>query len=800
MFFKKGLNQLFYQFLIFFLLSISLAAQVNLINDVNHQAKETLEWAYDNGVDPNTKMGKELLDLLAEYPDAAKFAVEFLGKQKLRVPWGINTFRGLLAPNSIKILFMGQEGVHQSEASTRPGGSGFGLRVQAIAWQLGVWFGAATTNSYMNTIFGQYATYNTPYLEIDNGKIKVRTANMVNNNFWLFSHAENSPIAEFRNKFLDWIIRNNKDSLKLIVTMGGGAADGMAGFLKAKGAELNPQVPEEQSKKIVAIRTKLVSAGGNNEFAVPLDHEGNDLYKKVLGEENPNYKDQAVRDRAVKLFSENIHKYLPNVSLIGGGLNSSGLVSTAQIRGYDYGSMKINGKRTRNLKGLPLSDGTSMGDLAVLDIPHPSALARKNRIRTAGKVLTKRFKLLKPYRHFLDSIVEEGMRSSFFEDGKMIFNKQAIPHSHYDFMTPGIFTLGSGQVSRPNKYSIGIGSKTRINVSKDVAKDRLFAKPNEYPEKGQIYTNRASKGEERYHFDRGPGVDLAKKMIQSLDEKQIFAKKRGKSWSKDGVSAFYSSTHPDVKFFGSYRGDLQNPKAVVFADPAGYDDLLTKKALTGARGQYLHGMLEDLGYKHDYAVFKTVPFGMDLATKSDWEYILEKTKSYRDIMYQHLIDTKPEVIFTDGKYAQRELARIAGDLYMPVYNIERIESKPSEGIAKVMKQISPKFSKYKAHAENIPVMHMPLFMRLWWGTTGDRVWPVENKERGKLFITQVPYWAANQNKFTGQDELTRSYLDSLFRLQESLGLPIGQEDHDKHLERIGETRSSCLRSAIKRQL
>lgn len=798
MFNRNGLAKLFSQFALILLLSLSLAAQVQLINDVDQMVHPTLAWAYDNGIDPNTEMGKELLDLLAEYPDAAKFALEFLGQKKLRVPWGINTFRGLLAPNSIKVLFMGQEGVHQSEASTRPGGSGFGLRVQAIAWQLGVWFGAATTNSFMNTIYGQYATYNTPYLEIENGKVTVRTANMVNNNFWLFSHADNSPIAEFRNKFLDWIIRNNRESLKLIVTMGGGAADGMAGFLKSKGAEINSQIPEEKSKQILAIRTKIVRAGGNNEFAVPLDHDGNDLYKKVLGDDKPDYRDQAVRDKAVELFSKNIHKYLKDVSLIGGGLNGSGLVTTAQLRGYDYGSMKINGKRTRNLNGLPLSDGTKMGDLAILDIPHPSALARPNRIRSAGKILTKRFKLLKPYRYFLDGIVEEGMRSSFFEDGKMVFNKQAIPHSHYDFMTPGIFTLGSGQATRPNKYSIGIGSRSHVRISKDIEKERLFARPNEYPAKGQIYTNRASKGEARYHFDRGPGAELAQKMIQALDEKKIFAKKKGMSWSKDGIAAYYTSTHPDVKFFGSYRGDLHRPKAVIFADPAGYDDVLTKKALTGARGQYLHGMLQDLGYNHDYAVFKTVPFGMDQASSSDWEYVLEHTEAYRDIMYRHLIDAKPEVIFTDGKYASRELQRIAGELEIPVFNIERLESRPSHGIAKVMKEISSEFSNYKAHAENIPVMHMPLFMRLWWGTTGDRVWPVDTRERGKLFVTQVPYWAASQTKYTGQIDRTETYLDVLFRTQKELELPIGQEDHDKHLERIGETRSSCLRSALRR--
>src|SRR3989338_649395 len=81
-------------------------------------------WSYDPGPNPHTKMGKELIDLTADMPNMPEISMNIMGQQKFRPAYGPVTWRMLQTPNSVKILFIGQDATNIAEAAGRPATAG----------------------------------------------------------------------------------------------------------------------------------------------------------------------------------------------------------------------------------------------------------------------------------------------------------------------------------------------------------------------------------------------------------------------------------------------------------------------------------------------------------------------------------------------------------------------------------------------------------------------------------------------------------------------------------------------------
>lgn len=224
------------------------------------------KWSYDPGPNPDTKMGKELIDITSEIPNMPEISYKIIGRsQKFRPAFGPIPWRMLQKENAVKILFIGQDGTHIAEAAGRPATAGFGGRAQDFANYFGVNEGAAFINAYTFTIKGQYGLYNTPYVYTRDGYSQTRFGNFIDNKFWSMSHSLKSPIVKWRNNLVDWIIRNNKKSMKLIVLFGGAARDAIATFARSKGAYVEAK-HEREMPYIQMPETKSEYAGGNNTF------------------------------------------------------------------------------------------------------------------------------------------------------------------------------------------------------------------------------------------------------------------------------------------------------------------------------------------------------------------------------------------------------------------------------------------------------------------------------------------------------------------------------------------------------
>lgn len=754
--------------------SIGALAQTKFLNPQGFELLPGTDKAsYTPGPDPRTPEGKEFYDIMADHPNSKLVSYAMMDENKFREYFGISIMRNS-KPNSIRVLMLGQDSTHFGEFTRYPGTSGFGGQVQNMANQLGQHDHVGTTNTVVSTIKGQAGAYNHPYfVKNDEGKIEVKLSGVMSNNLWTMFYDSDSPMAEWRNRFLDWVIRYNKDSLELISTFGGAARDAMASFINYKGGKVLPRISEKQAMNMLVPETKLVYAGGNNEFPVPVDERGHDLYAKFFEKKKLNYRKKEVQTDALDALNKNPEWFFERMVFTGGGFEGSGVLNPAQVGGYDLRKTYIDGKRTNNLKGLPLSDGTKMRNIIVQTSPHPSFLAYELRgkgIKAAEQHLIRSFSGLDRYFESGELVLdpEPGQKNIYRDTGRVRWSKAELPPGHFSFGTPLLRKGNSAMASRSGPSIINGGTRDRPTISKEIIDRAKYHKPHSYPPAGENFLEAASTID-RYKFDPGPGVKLATLMTHTINEKKLFEVKAGKSFEKHGIAAYYTGTHPDVGTYSAYRGDLTKPKAVILADPHGYDDLYTDRALTGARGQYLQGMMSDLGYSDRYAVFKTVPVGMQNASPQDWQHTLEATNKYREEMYKYLISKKPEVIFTDGKYAKAELARIAKNLNITVVNIER-GSRPNDGIAKAMAEHIGD-TQYKAHGENIPRSHLPYGIKNWVGTSGDRVFASQGiGKKGKLFVLVLPMWAYKQKMDLKKSEAEAIERTRMFQLQQGVVL------------------------------
>jgi hypothetical protein len=756
----KALNSIFKR---------SLVALVLLVSFALHSQAQ-LNPAYDPGPDFNTPMGRELVNLMAEFPDYADISVQMMGEQKFRPVFGPVTWRMLLKPNSIKILFQGQDATHIAEAAGRPATAGFGGRAMDVAKYLGVGPGAGFINAYASTIQGQYGTFQSPVVVVnqDGSPKDVIYSSFVSNELWAMTMNADSPIARFRNKLISWIIRNNPESLKMVILFGGASRDAFASFVESKGGKVGTRTRPESLKYYRVPKMDTTGGGGNNEVAYPLSVDGKDLYSKVMGkkvnyiepqEPAKDYVSEA--ETARKKFKAEISTYFKDIKFLKGGLGGSGLLNAAQLGGYDIDDkMYINGKKTISLKGLKISDDYTVDhDILVRTFPHPTSLSMMSP-SAAAKAVGEPLKKVRPYfdRGFYIP-ADEGFVSKYESGEAYAYARADMGPETYDFGAPASRMVNVSSAVRAGKDAIIFGTRDKIAFvnrsapqydQQKVLYAMAAAKPSHYPSSLEMWTTRPSGEDTRFVFDPGPGEKYAAIM-------------------KKNIPLSLVNQYRANRDYAHYRGTFKSPKVFILADPHGYDDLITARALTGARGQYLNGLMEDLGVKDQYLILKTVPFGKEADAKK-WKDTVEQTRTYREAVIREVFkDSKPGLIIADGEDAIAELHRILGkSVKTPIIDISRDSDAPTAGLEKAITAIKaiPEFKKQKFNLRmvDLPRSHLSFYARWWEGTSGDRViTSLDPKYRDKAFAMVAPKWAYEQHF-----EMTRPQVSAVEKLKRDI--------------------------------
>lgn len=761
-------------------------------------------WAYDPGPSADTKMGKELIDIVAEQPYMPGISKEMTGEQKFRPAFGPTLWRMIQEPNSVKILFIGQDGTHIAEAAGRTATAGFGGRGQDMAAYFGVNTGAAFMNTFAFTIRGQYAAFSAPIITEENGVKKVTMGTVVDNGTWMMSQDQNSPMVKWRNSLIDWIMRNNRESLRMVVVFGGSAQDSIGTFIESRGGKVGTSFTNAdlQKKNVRIPELDLVPAGSNKVFPVIVDRNGRDLYTKLVGRKL-DYSKPADQKAATDALTKNISSVYQDLVITNTGLENSGVVHPAQIRGYDLNKIEIDGNRTLSLKGMKLSDGSELEhDVLVAEFPHPTALSM-NEMQNPGSAsiaIAKSLKNIIPYREAGWKIEPDpGMVNQFQAKGPYKYGRTDIPRAYYDFGTPNNRMVSKSDASRmsgkPNIVILGTRDKAQFDAR--ALSSATIAKPNQAVNSGEMWTARPRSNTDRYVFDAGPGIEMARIMKENLDMKAIgkikkgFKLKAGVKMDKGetiedvaDVDGFNIKTHPiAVGDHGHYRGTFDNPKVVILADPAGVDEILTSRAMTGTRGQYLQGLMNKIGVNENHLVIRTVPFGMDNATNEEWTTVLEQTKNYRTAIFNQILKNgTPDLIIADGPHAEKEISRLVKSK-IPIVTINREGIDNESGISNALDAINQTGAFKKASGEvtmaNIPRSHLGFMSRVWEGTSGTRVFNTRSPEANGIgFAVVVPAWAFNQ-KDVKQDREERMGIDKLKGTLQENHIPLIQERFKK---------------------
>jgi hypothetical protein len=701
-------------------------------------------WSYDGGPNPKTDLGNELINIHANLPYFPGLSHAIFGDQMFRPAFGPVIWRMIQEPNSVKILFIGQDATHIAEAAGRTATAGFGGRAQDLAKYFGVGSSAAFINTFPYTIRWQYSFFDTPIISSSGDGQKLSYGSFTSNPVWLLSQDVDSPIVKWRNQLISWIIKNNKKSLKMIVLFGGAARDTMGSFVTANGGTVGSRYSESDLVKLKIPEFQAVYSGGNTQAFSPLTAEGRDLYREFAGQQ-PKYEDEEsmnqLRSKFQQEFNSASARWTQKMVFSGGGVGGSGVLHPAQLGGYDVNrKMSINGKTTISLKGMKLADGTSIdGDLLVTQLPHPTALSSMSD-SDASAAVKNGIKPLEPYTRAGWKIEpDSGLTSNFAQGRDYRYDRASMGTEYYDFGAPNSRMVNVSSASRMSTNVIVFGTRDKVRFDQEAIKAMGEATPSVTPPSNEVWitkpngtdgTKNPGPKNRRYTFDPGPPEEFAKIMKTTLPTDSNFIRKRD-----------------DNGDYAHYRGTFKAPRVLIVADPDGYDDLVTARALTGARGQYLQTLMDGLGVGEKYLVIKTAPYGQD----PDWQETFNATKPYRETLLKKIIESsKPELILTDGKFAKEEAARILNLTGVPIVNIERNGLGNSSGIAQVLSQIKKVkgFAKasFSDKMSDIPRSHMTYYARAWEGTSGDRVIASPDPQyAGKAYAFVAPRWAYKQN-------------------------------------------------------
>ncbi|MES3036716.1 MAG: hypothetical protein V4736_02305 [Bdellovibrionota bacterium] len=141
--------------------------------------------------------------------------------EKFRWMMGPMWYRGRLQPNQVKAFVVGQEGAQDENVTNRAFTGSTGTKLQNILNGVGIHRSYLFMNTFVYTINGQRNLDSPSYM-------------------WM-EQDPSSPIVQYRHKLFDYMAETNKESLALMIGVGGGGKASLVTWIRSHGGKCSAQ-------------------------------------------------------------------------------------------------------------------------------------------------------------------------------------------------------------------------------------------------------------------------------------------------------------------------------------------------------------------------------------------------------------------------------------------------------------------------------------------------------------------------------------------------------------------------------
>lgn len=216
--------------------------------DVRYPAGSTEGRGSPSEYDAGPPKDSQWPDIFAETPDyrsygkavykaAAQAAgIQDDGQEKFRWKVGPMWYRGRLTPNSVKVFVIGQEGAQDENVSNRTFTGSTGTKMQNFINYLGINRSYVFMNTFIYTITGQYGEQPEPGASAQ----EIKAAQVRSQALRWIAQSPDSVVVQHRQRMFDYMLSQNKDTLRLIIGVGAAGKDTLATWIRSHGGKCTP--------------------------------------------------------------------------------------------------------------------------------------------------------------------------------------------------------------------------------------------------------------------------------------------------------------------------------------------------------------------------------------------------------------------------------------------------------------------------------------------------------------------------------------------------------------------------------
>ena len=637
-------------------------------------------WDFDAGAPKNSQWP----DLFAETPNYRDYGKTVIGGREKKFRWkmGPMWYRGRLKPNSVKVFVIGQEGAQDENVSNRSFTGSTGTRMQKFLNYMGINESYLFMNTFVYTITGQYSLFNNDA----NDPKKIEANHRL---LWL-AQSPDSRVVKHRHEMFDYMLETNREKLAVVIGVGTAGKDSLATWFQSH----DEKCTTRQLSASDNLKTENTDETG---FCI-----GTGNLKGILGIGVRHPGSASARNGGSKVKNSLAKDFERRARVVARHINDGSITINK-----DYGAVR---------------DFNSEFKYGYASIPHKDfALGTNWRMGTRGTTSNRRG---------ADTIQVFSSNGCY---NTTQFSK-AHPNRPEKCYDGEVYNKRTDALEKLKKDEKEADPSKKLNEQKRSKLVASIDKLNQLADEVRKYKIRFSYAKTNFPYQKAPIEMIAADDVPYESSKTA----KGRRLYDEGPSAeiseaLYGLYNQDYKALGVtqdssfgpttlYRGDLNSPTVLVLADQSSHTDMFSGRAMTGAQGQYLQSMLNQLKTWKTYLILRNLPVDtLDLSTSKRSQIATDSNVVEARNKLIASLSIKPELIITVGPISKDVASTMQAYPSTKIIHLKNLTYKNMIQEYKKLKSNSSLFyGTAKKELAMIPRQDLPMHTRWWMGTSGDR--------------------------------------------------------------------------------